>query len=553
MIRPGSRVLDRLPPLSHRYWYVPPVAATERLGKMADHLDAERFVGRSRQLTVIADALAGRSPTRIIHAHGPGGVGKSALLRASERQARAAGHPVIHIDGRLVTPTPDALAVEIARADHDRCLLIIDDVETLAPLRFELRHLLRTTLPASTVVVLAGRSAPGREWFDEGLDQVSAEILVRPLANAEGRQLLDRYGINDADVVDQMLTWAAGYPLALTVGANLAGAVPEATSSNGRMGPATPGDGLDEAILARLGGRELADVDPDVLDVACVASAVDARLLAAVLPGRPTRSGLTQLRSLSVSEQLGSRTTLHRLVRSALRSRLQATDPDRHRTIVLRVASHLRERALDEDPMVVLELADLVEDPQLRLGFDASTTHYADFPRPGDVDLVAEFTGAGDTAWFARFRRWCEDQPRQSIAVRRATGELVAMSIICMASEMPDWADDDIETGPVLRHIREAGILLETGLMHDTVIMEDPSDIAAITAAIRVGNAGGHGRRCHPRASVRLCDGGPLERVRRHRAPWLRRSRRASPQRRRTRTANDHDGLRSRRGCRPGI
>lgn len=466
------------------------MTAPERLGDLADHLDAERFVGRTRQLTVIADALAGRSPTRIIHLHGPGGVGKSALLRASERQARAEGHPIVHLDGRLLTPSPGALAVEIASADQDRCFLVIDEVDELAPLRIELRHLLRTTVPASAVVVLAGRSAPGREWFDEGLDQVSAEILLRPMANTEGRQLLDRYGITDADAVDQLLTWASGYPLALTVGATLAGTLPEATSSTGRMGPATANDGLDELILARLGGHELADVDPDVLDVACVAPAVDARLLAAVLPGRPTRSGLAQLRTLSVSEQLGPRTTLHRLVRSALRSRLQTTDPDRRRTVVLRVAAHLRERALTEDPMIVLELADLVEDPQLRLGFDASTTHYADRPRPGDVDVVAEFTGAGDTAWFARFRRWCEEHPRQSIAVRRASGELVAMSIVCMATEMPDWADDDIETGPVLRHIREAGTFAEAGLMHDTVIMEDPDDVVAITEAIRVGNAG---------------------------------------------------------------
>ena len=127
---------------------------------------------------------------------------------------------------------------------------------------------------------------------------MSAKIVVRPLDNTEGRELLGRYGVTAPADVDQLLTWAAGYPLALTVGANLLGAPPEPTSSNGRMGAAS-GDGLDDLILARLGGREIADVDPDVLDVACLAPAVDARLLAAVLPGRPTRSGLAQLRALS--------------------------------------------------------------------------------------------------------------------------------------------------------------------------------------------------------------------------------------------------------------
>jgi hypothetical protein len=468
------------------------VAGTERLGEVADQLDADRFVGREQPKLLAEAALRGERPERIIHVHGPGGVGKSALLRAIERSALALDRTVVHLDGRLVTTTPEALATEVARADVDGSLLIIDEADELAPLRFELRHLLRTTVPASTVVVVAGRTAPGREWFDAGLDQVSTEILLRPLDNAEGRELLRRYGVTAPADVDPLLTWSAGYPLALTIGANLGAPAAEtlALAANRRIGPTSPGDGLDDLILARLGGREVADVDPDVLDVACVAPAVDARLLAAVLPGHATRAGLAQLRSLSVSERLGPRTTLHRLVRSALRSRLRDTDPDRYRTIVLRVAAHLRQRALTEDPMVVLELASLVENPDLRLGFDVSTTHYADFARPGDVETVAASTGAGDTAWFGRFSRWCTEQPRQTIAVRRATGELAAISVICMAEEMPPWADDDIETGPVLRHLRETGTVAETGLMHDTIILESPDDVAACAEAIRVGNAG---------------------------------------------------------------
>jgi len=464
------------------------VAATERLGEVADQLDAERFVGRQRALAAIAAGRSGHTPQRIFHVHGPGGVGKSALLRAAARQARHDGQLVVQLDGRLVMPTPEGLVAAVGQAG-DGTLLLIDEADELLTLRFELRHLLRTAIPASAVVVLAGRTAPGREWFDEGLDQVSATIVVRPLDNTEGRDLLGRCGVTEPADVDQLLTWASGYPLALTVGANLLGAPQEPASSNGRMGTAS-GEGLDDLILGRLGGREVADVDPDVLDVACVASAVDARLLAAVLPGRPTRSGLAQLRSLSVSEQLGSRTTLHRLVRSALRSRLRESDPDRYRTIVLRIAGHLRERALTEGPMIALELADLVENPEVRLGFDPSTSHYADFPRPGDLEELAEATGAGGAAWFARFRRWCEQQPRQAIAVRRATGELAAMSIVCMASEMPAWADDDIETGPVLRHLRDAGHFDQAALMHDTAILEDPADVAACAEVIRVGNAG---------------------------------------------------------------
>ncbi|WP_421118489.1 ATP-binding protein [Aquihabitans daechungensis] len=217
------------------------MAAAERLGAVADQLDTERFVGRARQRELVGDALAGRSHLRIFHVHGPGGVGKSALLRAIEREARADGHPIVHLDGRLVTPNPDALAAAIGGADVDGSLLIIDEADELIPLRFELRHLLQTSMRSSTVVVLAGRTAPGREWFDQGLDQVSTEVLVRPLDSTEARELLRRYDVVEPTGVEQLLTWASGYPLALTVGANLLGTPPEpprATAAWARRRPA---------------------------------------------------------------------------------------------------------------------------------------------------------------------------------------------------------------------------------------------------------------------------------------------------------------------------
>jgi len=464
------------------------VASTERLGEVADQLDAERFVGRTQALEISRAALVGERPTRIIHVHGPGGVGKSALLRAFERQARALGRPVVHLDGRLVATTPDALVSAVAAADVDGSVLIIDEADELAPLRFELRELLRRSLPSSTVVALAGRAAPGREWFDDGLDLVSVELRLRPLDATDSRELLARYGVTEAGDVDHLVSWAQGYPLALTIGANLQAGSDDPAPSIGRLGSVPPGEALDDLILARLGGQEVADVDPDVLDVACIAPAVDARLLTAVLPGRATRTGLAQLRSLSVSEQLGARTTLHRLVRSALRSRLRDTDPDRYRTTVLRVAEHLRQRALTDEPMIAVELADLIENPEVRLGFDASTTHYADFVRPGDLDQVAAATGAGDTAWFARFRRWCEDVPRHAVTVRRATGELVGVTLVYLATDVPTWAEGAIEAGPVLDRIRAEGQLHEAVLMHDTTILEDPADLAACAEVIRVGN-----------------------------------------------------------------
>lgn len=456
---------------------------------MAAELDAQRFVGREAALAVADAALAGATDNRVLHVHGPGGVGKSALLREIERRAIAAGRTVVHLDGRLILPEPDALLAALAPAAADGSVLIVDEADVLTPLRLPLRDAITSVVPADGVVVLGGRRAPGREWFDGGLEQLSVDLRLRPLGAAEARLLLERYGVIDGDDVDALVSWAAGYPLALTVGATLRRSEPEADLA-ASVASTPMGDGLDDLIVARLGGQELAGVDPDVLDVACVAPAVDARLLAAVLPGRATRNGLAQLRALSVSEPLGQRTTLHRLVRSALRARLRDTDPERHRAIVLKVAAHIRQRALAEGTMFVLEMADLVETHELRVGFDPSTTHYPDRYRPGDLEVVGERTGAAGTRWFERLRRWADEEPHQVVTVRRASGELAALSVICMASTAPAWADDDIETGPVLAHARAAGIVAETGMMHDLIVLEPPDDPVAIAEVLRVGNAG---------------------------------------------------------------
>ncbi|MCB0959877.1 MAG: ATP-binding protein [Acidimicrobiales bacterium] len=462
------------------------MSGAERMGGYAARLEAERFVGRRDVLALVDDVVGRRRPQRIVYVHGPGGVGKSALLRAIATSAEQAGRPVVRVDGRLVAPTREALRAAAAPADQDGAVLVVDEVDEVAAMRVELRDAVLDVVPASGVVVVAGRQAPDRAWFDGELQVLTTAVALRPLERDDARQLLARRGVVDAQEVDRLVHWAAGFPLALTLAASLA----SGEASGAPTSAAGPTASLDALLLERLGGRELVGVDPDVLDVASIAPAVDGPLLAAVLPGRPTRQGYGSLRELSIAEPLGLRTTLHPLARSAVRTRLRDSDPDRHRTLVLRIAAHLHRRAREGDPVAALELGSLVEDPELRLGAERSTAFYADLPRAGDVDALSVATGAGSARWFTRFARWCEERPGQAIAVRRVDGTLSGMSVICMASAMPPWAEEQIETGPVLRWLRDRGLLDVAALTHDTIILEEPGDAAVRAEVIRVGNAG---------------------------------------------------------------
>ena len=64
-------------------------------------LDEQVFVGRERELASFRTWLEeDRGPSQILHVSGPGGVGKTALLRHFQYVAQQVGHRVV-----LITPT----------------------------------------------------------------------------------------------------------------------------------------------------------------------------------------------------------------------------------------------------------------------------------------------------------------------------------------------------------------------------------------------------------------------------------------------------------------
>src|SRR5262245_49249844 len=154
--------------------------------RLADRLTAARrgrFVGREAELELFRSALlATEPPFAVLHIFGPGGVGKSTLLREYARQASETGRPVVLVD-RDVEPSPAgfllalyrALGLEESRADlplanwPSNAILFIDTYELLAALDGWLRETFLPQLPTDTLVVIAGRNPPASAWrADQG-------------------------------------------------------------------------------------------------------------------------------------------------------------------------------------------------------------------------------------------------------------------------------------------------------------------------------------------------------------------------------------------------
>ena len=124
-----------------------------------------------------------------------------------------------------------------------------------------------------------------------------------PLSDEAAGRILTARSLT-RDRIDSVVAWAQGSPLALTV----------ATSApKGQLHE--PGStALEQRLTAWLAGHPFLDVSQEVIEVAALARSVDARLLAAALPGRNTREAFARLVALPVSEQIGGLPSLTAVV-----------------------------------------------------------------------------------------------------------------------------------------------------------------------------------------------------------------------------------------------
>ncbi|HEX5946137.1 MAG TPA: hypothetical protein VFY82_07655, partial [Acidimicrobiales bacterium] len=211
----------------------------------------------------------------------------------------------------------------------------------------------------------------------------------------------------------------------------------------------------------RLAGDELSEVDADVVEVAAVARAVDARLLAAVLPGRPTRAAAESLRSSSVAELVGARVTLHDLVRNALRDDLRSRDAQRYGDLRCRLADHLYGRATSGEPRLLSDLIDLIDDPEVRwgIGGNAGSTCRVDAWRADEVDdLVAAYVDHKvDRGWWDDLARLVGEAPEMGLVARDLHGEPLGFCVATPASRAPAAAERDPIVAPLLADARARG------------------------------------------------------------------------------------------------
>ena len=203
--------------------------------RVADRLAAARrrqFVGRTAERTLFQAALsAPELPFLVLYVYGPGGVGKTSLLREFVDISAQMNVTAICLDARNFEPSPDAFISALRRAlglhpdeppeqalaGAERRVVLLDTYESLAPLDDWLRESFLPQLPENVLVVLAGRQSPAAAWrSDPGWQSYVRHLPLRNLSAEEGRTYLTRRSV-PAEQCDAVLAFTHSHPLALSL------------------------------------------------------------------------------------------------------------------------------------------------------------------------------------------------------------------------------------------------------------------------------------------------------------------------------------------------
>ncbi len=433
------------------------------------------FVGRTDELERFRSALQDELPPfAVLFVHGPGGVGKSALLSRFEQEARDAGRTPVSLDGRSVDPTPQGLLAALGHAlgvpegdavatlaGRERAVVVIDTYELLGSVDGFVRHTLLPQLNEDVVVVIAGRDAPQPGWrSDPGWQDLVQEVALRDLPPEAARALLSARGVPE-DRHAEALAVARGHPLALVLVAEVLAQRPP-----GRPFSLTDAPDVIQALLRRFLQDVPSPAHRDTLLACAHATVASELLLREVVDDTAGHDLFAWLRDLPFSELLPDGVALHALVAEVLDAEARWRDPDYYEQVHQRVSRHLGRRIANTagraQHRAMQQLIRLHRfSPVARQFFDfdaaADDEVWVEAATAEDRDAIIEMAARHEGVASADVARWWLDHQPEAFTVFRTPGTRRPTGFIAHV-RLGDQPGDEVEADPVVaavwRHIR---------------------------------------------------------------------------------------------------
>ncbi|GLY47718.1 ATP-binding protein [Lentzea sp. NBRC 102530] len=386
------------------------------LGHTLRELRLRSFTGRDDEVALFRDALGGSG---VVFVHGPGGVGKSTLLDVFAEVAAGKGVEPVRIDARHLALGRSALP---APADAPS-LLFLDTYELLEPLDDWIREHYLPSLPASCLVVIAGRRGPGPRWrADPAWRTVMEVVALGNLSERDGRAYLCAQEVPEEEH-ERLLKISSGHPLTLSmvVDAVRRGASPRTLAD-------LPGGAA--ALLTQLIGDVPSARHRTALEV-CALLLVTTEDLLRTLAGDDTGELFAWLRAQVFVDESPYGLYPHDVVRDAVVADLRWRDPSRYADLYRRKLAlfqgQVRATADERHRLDLMVMTVVLNGTRSRFAALASLpptlrTH-ADSLREGDqpeiVAMTARWQGHDQAASVAR---WLQRRPEAFRVFRTGNG-----------------------------------------------------------------------------------------------------------------------------------
>lgn len=437
--------------------------------RLAGRLNAARhshFVGRSPEQALFESALAeAELPFHLIYVYGPGGVGKTALLREFAHLCEQAQTPVFYIDAHNIHPAPESFSnalrlamgltpqdsvFEAIAAHPDHTVILIDTYEMLAPLDEWMREAFLTQLPENTLVVLAGQYPPSPAWrADPGWQTLIRTIPLRNLSPQESRTYLAQLGV-PGEQHQAVLDFTHGHPLALSLVVDVF-----AQRHDVQFRPEDTPD-VVSTLLEQFAQKAPGPAHRAALEVCALVRQTTEALLAKMLDMPDAHALFEWLRGLSFVESGPGGLFPHDLTREVLVADLRWRNPDwyteLHRRARAYYASRLQQASGAEQPGVLFDYIFLHRNNFVVRPFfewQGSSGGSADTLRAGDETALAAMVTQHEGPESAELAvHWMARQP-QGVTVLRQDG-LQPVGLL-MAVALHHASADDLALDPAAR------------------------------------------------------------------------------------------------------